>query len=66
MSGRFFYIADCAILFDYEKIDGIVEHIWQGPVHIHGTVTGGIKRDPHDMEVVPIYSYPSQATPRCV
>ena len=35
MSGGFFYIADYAILFDYEKIDGIVEKIWQGPVHIH-------------------------------
>ena len=44
MSGGFFYIADYAILFDYEKIDGIVEKIWQGPAHIHGTVAAGIKK----------------------
>ena len=44
MSGGFFYIGDYAILFDYEKIDGIVEKIWQGPVHIHGTVAAGIKK----------------------
>jgi hypothetical protein len=44
MSGGFFYIADYAILFDYEKIDGVVEQIWQGPTHIHGTVRGDIKK----------------------
>ena len=44
MSGGFFYIADYAILFDYEKIDGIVEQIWQGPVQVHGTVAGGIQK----------------------
>ena len=44
MSGRFFYIADYAILFDYEKIDVIVEQIWQGPVHVHGTGAGDIQK----------------------
>jgi hypothetical protein len=44
MSGGFFYIADYGIIFDYEKIDGVVEQIWQGPVHVHGTVGGTIKK----------------------
>ena len=45
MSGGFFYIADYVVLFDYEKIDGIVEKIWQGPIHIHVTVAAGIKKE---------------------
>ena len=44
MSGGFFYIADYAILFDYEKIDGIVEQIWQGLVHVHGTMTEDMQK----------------------
>ena len=44
MSGGVFSIADYAILFNYEKNDGIVEHVLPGPVHIHGTVAGDIKR----------------------
>jgi hypothetical protein len=44
MSGGFFYIADYGIIFDYEKIDGVVEQIWQGPVDVHATVAGTIKK----------------------
>jgi len=44
MSGGFFYIADYRMMFDYEKIDDVVEQIWQGPAHVHATVAGTIKK----------------------
>lgn len=39
-TGAFFYLADYGIIMDYEFIDGVVEQIWQGPMHVHGTVNG--------------------------
>jgi len=45
MSCGFFYIADYGIIFDDEKIDSVVEQIWQGPVHVHATVAGTIKKE---------------------
>ena len=44
MSGGFFYNADYVKLIDCKKIDGIVKHIWQGPVHVHGNVAGDIQK----------------------
>ncbi|KAA8893908.1 hypothetical protein FN846DRAFT_787265 [Sphaerosporella brunnea] len=43
MEGAFFYVADYGLLIDYDKIDGVVEQVWQGPKHVHGTVGGRVK-----------------------
>jgi hypothetical protein len=42
MKGGFFYVADYGFLIDYAKIDGVVEQIWQGPNHVHGTALSEI------------------------
>jgi hypothetical protein len=43
MKGGFFYVADYGLLIDYSQIDGVVEQIWRGNDHIHGTALGEIE-----------------------
>jgi hypothetical protein len=43
MKGGFFYVADYGFLIDYSQIDGVVEQIWRGNDHIHGTALGEIE-----------------------
>jgi hypothetical protein len=43
MTGGFFYLADYGILLDYGNIDGVVEHLWKGTKHVHGTASSVIK-----------------------
>ncbi|KAA8893285.1 hypothetical protein FN846DRAFT_1005876 [Sphaerosporella brunnea] len=43
MEGAFFYVADYGLLIEYDKIDGVVEQVWQGSKHVYGTVGGKVK-----------------------